>query len=112
MAATGPASLLLNALPAALVVLGAMLLFSRGLMGGGDVKLLGAAALWVPPDRVLDQVAGIAVIGAVLAILLHTLRRMVAERGAAALPRVLHPGAPVPYGVAITLGTLMSMLMK
>lgn len=101
-----------NLLSAAAVFLGGLGLFARGLIGGGDVKLIGAAALWVPPDWVGMQMAAVTIGGAVLAILLLALRKVKvlfppSPGGTAALPMLLQDGAPVPYGVAIAFGTIL-----
>ncbi|HYH17741.1 MAG TPA: prepilin peptidase [Azospirillum sp.] len=96
-------------IPATLVFAIGLVLFVRNLMGGGDVKLLAAAVLWIPPAFVLRQITGIALSGAVLALLL-LLARGIARHGAFArdgdLPLLLQDKAPVPYGVAIALGTI------
>lgn len=66
-------------------------LFALGMMGGGDVKMLGAIALWMPLPAMTTLIMLMALIGGVvtLATVLH--HRM-ARR----------PGRPeIPYGVAI-----------
>lgn len=70
--------------------------FHFGLMGGGDVKLLGALALWLPRQAMLTLIVVMALTGAVitLATLIH---HRVTRR----------TGRPeIPYGVAIALGGL------
>ena len=67
------------------------LLFAIRAMGGGDVKLLTALALWIPPSQFLNLLIVMALVGGVLTIVLgawHVARRQ-RERLA------------VPYGVAI-----------
>ena len=86
-----------------------LLLFVRGAMGGGDVKLLAAAALWCGPHllAVFAIVTGLA--GALLAgILLSPLRRILPQA-----PHEVTAGAglaalrqPMPYGIAISAGGL------
>ena len=79
---------------AAFVALAA--LFAVRVMGGGDVKLLTALALWVRPDLFLHLLLIMSLAGGVLTIVLvgwHTIRR---ERDKIA----------VPYGVAIAFGAL------
>ena len=71
-------------------------LFAAGWMGGGDVKLLTALALWIAPPLFLDLVIMMALLGGVLTIgfaAWHLTRRR-SERLA------------VPYGVAIALAGL------
>ena len=75
---------------ATLVVLA--VLFALRAMGGGDVKLLTALALWIEPTWFLWLLIGMALIGGLLTIVLgawHVLRRR-RERLA------------IPYGVAIS----------
>ena len=42
--------------------------FLRGLIGGGDVKLLAAAALWAGPDRILPLLALMGLLGGLLGL--------------------------------------------
>ena len=71
-------------------------LFALRLMGGGDVKLLTALALWIEPFAVLKLLVIMALVGGVLALVFaawHVARR---QRDKIA----------IPYGVAITLAGL------
>ena len=94
------------ALCAAAVFAAGALLFSRGLMGGGDVKLLAAAALWAGPATTPALLVVTAVLGGILAVALLSplvLRAVFAPAAAgAALKRM-----PVPYGVAIAGASLI-----
>ena len=86
----------------ALTVLAAgTLLFMYGLFGGGDVKLLAAAALWAGPGLLPELLMVMALAGGALALVLLALRRW---RPRASGPAA--PGAPLPYAVAIACGTL------
>jgi prepilin peptidase CpaA len=79
---------------AALVLLSG--LFALKLMGGGDVKLLTALALWVRPEVFLQLLVIMALAGGVLTIVMgawHVMRR---QRDRLA----------IPYGVAIAFGGL------
>lgn len=71
-------------------------LFAMGAIGGGDVKLLAALALWIKPVWFAQLLMVMAVSGGVLTVVLaawHVARR--------------HPQRPsIPYGVAIALGGL------
>lgn len=71
-------------------------LFALGLLGGGDVKLLGALALWLTPLAFLDLLLVMAFVGGAVAVG-FVIRRMVWK------PET--PGT-LPYGVAITAGGL------
>lgn len=92
----------------AAVFAGGAVLFALRWMGGGDVKLAAAVALWAGP-LALHFLAAMAVIGGLLALALLVLRKMVAGVVAMAadrpqevtLPRLLLQGEGVPYGLAI-----------
>ena len=72
-------------------------LFAAGMMGGGDVKLLAALALWLPVGRFAELVVLVALAGGVLTLALlarHRWRRA--------------PGRPqIPYGLAIVAGAAL-----
>ncbi|WIA58464.1 prepilin peptidase [Sphingobium sp. WTD-1] len=71
-------------------------LFAFGMMGGGDVKLLGALALWFPWQAVLTLLMLMAILGGavtIVTVIHHRLRRK--------------QGQPeIPYGVAISIAAL------
>ena len=71
-------------------------LFAFGMMGGGDVKLLGALALWFPWQAVLTLLTLMAILGGavtIVTVIHHHLRRK--------------QGQPeIPYGVAISIAAL------
>ena len=67
--------------------------FALGMMGGGDVKLFAALALWFPWNTVILMVLYASILGAVVTIVflaIHKLRQGVGR-------------AQIPYGVAISL---------
>lgn len=71
-------------------------LFALRVMGGGDVKLLTALALWVSPSQFMQLLLIMAIAGGVLTVgmvVWHTMRR---QRDRLA----------IPYGVAIAFGGL------
>ncbi|HEX8447657.1 MAG TPA: prepilin peptidase [Sphingomonas sp.] len=74
-------------------------LFALGAMGGGDVKLIAALALWLPPAAVLPMLMLMAIAGGVLTLVMLVVHR------------VRHrPGQPeIPYGLAIVGATLWIM---
>ncbi len=84
-------------------------LFSAGLFGGGDAKLLAAASLWVGYDQLGMYVAMVAICGGLLAIVLLAFRRvqlpeMVRQQSWIAC---LHdPKAGMPYGIALAAAAL------
>jgi prepilin peptidase CpaA len=73
-------------------------LFARGWLGGGDVKLLGACALWTGFEGLPWLIAGTTLSGALLAIVALTARRII---GSGVKYRALEAGGPLPYAVAI-----------
>ncbi len=82
------------------------LLFALGWMGGGDIKLMTAAAAWTTLKGLPAMLAAILLAGGVLALLLLA-ARAVARRSASgqqALPGPLRDGAPLPYAIAIAGG--------
>ena len=78
----------------ALIVFSA--LFAAGLMGGGDVKLIAALALWLPVGRFIEMILLVALAGGLLTLGLlawHRWRR--------------RPDRPqIPYGLAIIAGAV------
>ncbi|WP_323990942.1 prepilin peptidase [Nguyenibacter sp. L1] len=96
--------------------------WSRGWMGGADVKLLGAVGLAIQPRQIPDLVLAVTLAGGVLAVLYLMARTFVAERGGGAIPRGriarvlrierwrLHRGCPLPYVCAIAVGSVIVLL--
>jgi prepilin peptidase CpaA len=80
-----------------------ILFFSAGWFGGGDAKLMAAAALWIGFDDLLVYFTQVAILGGVLAIAILAYRRLPAT----ALPgpdwalRLHKSGTGIPYGLAI-----------
>ncbi|MBN8817334.1 MAG: prepilin peptidase [Sphingomonas sp.] len=71
-------------------------LFALGMMGGGDVKMLGALALWLPLQAMSTLIIIMALVGGVV-----TLVTVIHHR---ATRRIGRP--EIPYGVAIALAGL------
>ena len=88
----------------------AVFMFAMNWIGGGDAKLMAAAALWIgwPQAPTFLVITGLA--GGVLAITLLALRSGWVRRYAVAGPswvgRLAAPDGPAPYGVAIAAGAL------
>jgi prepilin peptidase CpaA len=96
-----------------LLILGALWL--RGFIGGGDVKLIPAAALLLPPSSVPALVLSIAIAGGALALLYLCLPYLVRRprpgprhgllaRALKAEAWRVHRRGPLPYAVAIAGG--------
>ena len=79
---------------AAFTVLAA--LFALRMMGGGDVKLLAALALWIEPDWFLRLLIVMALVGGLLTVVM----------GAWHIARRQKDKLAIPYGVAIALAGL------
>ena len=100
--------------PGALLIAGILFaaglgLFVKGLVGGGDVKLLSAAALWAGPDLILPLLIVMGLTGGLLAIIVWLLQYLRHFRAAGwAGVTLLGPDGGgferVPYGVAIVAG--------
>ena len=82
-------------------------LFSVGVFGGGDAKLLPAVLIWMGPGATLPYIYGIALSGGVLALVFILSRRLIPQT---AIPGFLHrsvvEGPGVPYAVAIAFGAI------
>lgn len=87
-------------------------LFALRWMGGGDVKLLAACALWFDWSAALPWLVYVTVGGGILALLIMAGRRLVprtAREGSSLA--IFSARGPIPYGVAIALGTIMALYM-
>ena len=73
--------------------------FHFGQMGGGDVKLIGALSLWLPPIALLQMLVVMSRAGGVLTLL------MLAEHRLRKSERILE----IPYGVAIAIAGLAAL---
>lgn len=82
-------------------------LFACNLIGGGDVKLMSAIALWAGPTRIFDFLFVTAIMGGLVATGMlastHLRRRHLASVGGASSTAA---STEVPYGVAISVGGL------
>ena len=76
--------------------------FYVGMMGGGDVKLAAALALWFAPVSTLHFLVLMSLAGGVLTLGLMVAHRM---RGKAGKPKI-------PYGVAIAFGGLAILAQR
>lgn len=91
-------------------LLAGMGMFFAGWIGGGDAKLLAAAALWLGWRDAAPFLLITGVAGGVLAVTLMSLRssagRALAPSGPAWWEKLRSPEAAAPYGVAIAVGAL------
>jgi prepilin peptidase CpaA len=107
----------------AILLLLLLMVFTRGWMGGGDVKLLTALAVGLPPSGVIQLLTITALSGGVLAALHLIMRALpyprLAPAGSSFLRRVYAVErwrhlrhAPLPYGVAIACGGIWTILTR
>jgi prepilin peptidase CpaA len=83
------------------------LLFDRGWMGGGDIKLLAASALWFDLATGWRLLVAIAIAGGLETLVLMGLRRMPWPAAARDKVLLLRRGEAIPYGIAIALGVAL-----
>ncbi len=76
--------------------------FFAGMMGGGDVKLAAALALWFSPAATVNFLLIMSIAGGVLTLLVVAIHRLRGKKG-----RV-----QVPYGVAIAAGGLAILTQR
>jgi prepilin peptidase CpaA len=107
MSAVSPPSFVLGGLAiGAPVLIAGMILFSMGLVGGGDVKLLAAATLWCGPALLAPFAMVASVVGIVLALVMLSPYRVFLPPTPARLAAQGALRQPMPMGVAISAGGL------
>ena len=77
--------------------------FAAGMMGGGDVKLIAALALWLPLVPLLNLLIVMSLAGGVVTLLMIAERRWRSKKGSG--EGVLE----IPYGVAIAFAGLLAL---
>jgi len=86
-------------------------LFACHILGGGDVKLLAAMALWCGLHLVVPLIFLTAVIGGVFGLIVLGLRQPLAQTAMLAVlrraPLFLHSKTPIPYGIPIAIDGVM-----
>ena len=87
------------------------LLFGKGKMGGGDVKLLAAVGLWCSLKTALTLLPAVFITGGLLALMIIA-ARTIAPKGAGGRIIVLKPGSGIPYGIAIAAGALITLALS
>lgn len=112
VATRGPVPALLHVLAALLLGAALVLVWRRGLLGGGDVKLAVACAAWLGPRSLATFLAATALAGGVLCVVaaLASLARTSTVAGCAG-PLTLRERigrATVPYGAAIAAGAVLA----
>lgn len=89
-----------------------IVLFARSWLGGGDVKLLAAVALWTPPSLLTAFALATSLAGAGLSIAMLTPLRRYAPPPPAALTQKGALRQPIPFAIAIAAGGLFVLLKR
>ena len=87
----------------AVLVLGTFL-FAKGWMGGGDIKLLAACALWFDVNSGWKMLVAVAIAGGIEAILVILLRLLPWPAPMREKIAIIRRRAGIPYGIAIAGG--------
>ncbi|HLI13330.1 MAG TPA: prepilin peptidase [Alphaproteobacteria bacterium] len=109
LASAMPVNWLGGLITAAVLFIAGAALFSRGFIGGGDVKLLAAAGLWAGPHYIPILLVVMGVTGALLALPLWFAQyanrfKAAGIRGALRTPLKVDEREVLPYGIAIAAG--------
>lgn len=90
------------------------LLFWRGLLGGGDVKLIGATGLLVGYHNLFEFLFVMSVSGALIAVAVLVRDRLRLRRATTPTPEDQERPAllTVPYGAAIAAAAVVSLLVQ
>ena len=105
LAVDGPvAGVWQNLLLFALVLGIGTLLFTHGWMGGGDVKLLAACALWFDLDQGWKMLVAVAIAGGLESLIIMMLRLLPWSESVRRRIAWLRKDEALPYGVAIAAG--------
>ncbi len=94
-------------------LLGAAVLFACRMVGGGDVKLIAATALWTGLNLIVPFLFLVAIVGGIFAAIVLGLRQPIVHATLLAtmrrLPDFAHKQMPIPYGIPIAIaGILMA----
>lgn len=118
-----PVQVVQSLIAAAILLLLLLVIYTRGWIGGGDVKLLIALAIGLPLTGVIQLLTMTALAGGVLAVV-HLMMRLLpyprlAPAGSSLVRRVYAierwrhlRNAPLPYGVAIACGGIWTVFSK
>jgi prepilin peptidase CpaA len=121
MALTGtPSGALYTLLASAAVFVATFLLFWRGLLGGGDVKLIGATGLLIGYQNLFEFLFVMSICGALMAIAIFAGDRLglppIARAGTMSAQQRDHPEPAdrltVPYGIAIALAATFTLYVQ
>ena len=95
------------------ILSGGLVLFARGWMGGGDVKLLAVTGLWLGPTATPALLILTALAGGVLTLAMIVARALGAHRLAGGRIAALRdPLDRVPYGIAIAAAAIAVVILR
>jgi prepilin peptidase CpaA len=112
-----PTSALYTLLASAAVFVATFLLFWRGLLGGGDVKLIGATGLLIGYHDLFEFLFVMSICGALIALAIFAGDRLGLQRGPGATAADQEHREPpdrltVPYGIAIALAATFTLYIQ
>ena len=93
-----------------IVLVFAFLCFAMGWVGGGDAKIVAAAALWFGFAHLMNYLLYASLFGGALTLLLLQFRQWPLPYGLAGqawLARLHAKESGIPYGIALAIGALM-----
>ncbi len=93
------------------VLAGGMVVFFSGYLGGGDAKMLAAAALWIGWEHTVVFLVYTILAGGALSVVMLIWQRLKFERDvreAGWAKRLFGKGLQLPYGVAIAAGGIFT----
>lgn len=86
-------------------------LFSRGGLGGGDVKLLAATGLWFDLEGAFRFLVSTAIAGGLVALIIILIRQFGWSDAAKERYVTLRHRGGIPYGIAIAAGAALAILL-
>ena len=98
-----------NLLLVALIMVVGTFSFARGWMGGGDIKLLGACALWLSLDVGWKMLVAVALAGGLVTIMILILRKLPWAEQWGTHVNIFRRRGGIPYGIAIAVGMLLTV---
>lgn len=109
-----PTSALYTLVATAALAVATFLLFWRGLLGGGDVKLMVSTSFLIGYHDVLGFLFVMSVSGGLIAVAMLASERLKRRAAAAAAQEIPETSArlTVPYGVAISVAGFMTLLVQ
>lgn len=91
-----------------IALLGGLLLFRFGVIGGGDAKFYAATAAWFPLAQAVPLFVSVALCGLVLLVVWFAARQFLKQR----TPKTNKATDGLPYGLAISAGAMVVMAIR